>query len=209
MIPIQEAEVTQQAQVLAKETEEMLTEYKDFKIVTGEQYVSSGDILKDVKSKYNAIEDERKKMTRPLDEAKKRIMDFFRAPLERLATVENGIKRALLSYQQEQERIRQEQERKLREKAAKAEEKGKTEKADDLKMQAAAVSQMDTAPKVAGLATKTIWKFRVTDINSVPREYMAINEKMVQQVATATKGKLAIPGIEFYSEDTIAASTRR
>lgn len=55
-------------------------------------------------------------------------------------------------------------------------------------------------PKVEGVAGSQTWKFRITDINKVPREYMMADEKAISAVARALKDKTNIPGVEVYSE---------
>lgn len=62
--------------------------------------------------------------------------------------------------------------------------------------------------KIKGITNKTVWRYKVTDIKKVPRDYLVENEKMLSGMATATKGSLKIEGIEFYPE-TQLAKTRR
>ena len=63
-------------------------------------------------------------------------------------------------------------------------------------------------PPVVGQSSRTIWKARVVDAAQIPREYMVPNEKMLNDVAGATKGKLAVPGVEFYSEQVMSARSK-
>lgn len=87
-------------------------------------------------------------------------------------------------------------------------------KADDkaalLNSQAMAIpTQVAVAyvPKIAGLSVRPTWKARVLDARLVPREYMEVNQTMLDKLASATKGKVSVPGVEFYSEE-ITARTR-
>ena len=48
-----------------------------------------------------------------------------------------------------------------------------------------------------------IWKFRVVNPDLVPREYLIIDEKKLNEIARTTKGTINIAGIEFYSEKSI------
>jgi hypothetical protein len=62
------------------------------------------------------------------------------------------------------------------------------------------------APKTEageGRAQVQTWKYRVKDLDLVPRSFMALNEKMVQSVVTAMKDKTQIPGIEVYMESSV------
>jgi len=55
-------------------------------------------------------------------------------------------------------------------------------------------------PKVAGVVFKTIWKFRVVDPGSIPREYLTPDLVKIGQVVRALRGSSQIPGVEAYEE---------
>jgi len=61
------------------------------------------------------------------------------------------------------------------------------------------------APKItaAGTSYRTTWKFRIVDLNLVPREYLLPNEQLLGSTARTTKGAQTIPGVEFYAEQSI------
>jgi colicin import membrane protein len=86
-----------------------------------------------------------------------------------------------------------------------------TDKSENLQEQAQSVLMPTIAseqPKVAGISTRKVWKARVIDPRKVPREYLVVNEKMLDAFAKATKGAVPVDGIEFYSEDVMAAGGR-
>lgn len=87
-----------------------------------EMYEIASGQLKEVKAMSKRLEEQRKSITKPLDEAKKAVMDTFRPAMEFCDQAEGMIKRGMLGYDNEQRRIRQEEERKARE-AAEAERK--------------------------------------------------------------------------------------
>lgn len=62
-------------------------------------------------------------------------------------------------------------------------------------------------PKIAGISTRKVWKHRVADARRVPRDYLVVNEKMLADFAKATKGAIPVEGVEFYSEEVMAAGT--
>ena len=216
---------TKEIKEMTTNAKQTLTTCQNLKIKGQEEYSYAGECLKQVKSKIANLEDKRKEITRPLDAAKKAVMDLFRKPLDMLSEAECIIKRGLLTYQQEQEKIRREEEAKLQaqarkeeerkrqalaERARKAEAEGKTAKAEELRQKEIAVFvPVPVVPnqveKVGGISTKTIWKFKIVDPNSIPREYLIPNDVMLGNIARATKGTLTIPGIEIYSEDVIAS----
>jgi hypothetical protein len=85
------------------------------KIDGPEMYELAADQLKDVKSLAKRLDDERKAITGPLDQAKKAVMDLFRAPVEFCEKAERTIKQSMLTYDDEQRRLQAEAERKARE----------------------------------------------------------------------------------------------
>lgn len=210
-----------EAQKQIKKIEQDIAQYEHFEIVTNEHYTKSADLLKLIKLKSSEIETLRKSLTKPLDESKKRIMAIFEIPLNKLVKVEIAIKSAMLSWQRKQEEIRRKEEERLAElqrkeaekltkKAEQAEAKGNLDKAEDLRQQAQEKEMLtpiveSKIEKVSGIQTKTIWKFKIIDEKLIPREYLIPNETMLGNVARATKGTLKIEGIEFYSEEVIAA----
>lgn len=60
-------------------------------------------------------------------------------------------------------------------------------------------------PKAAGISSREVWKFAITDHASIPREYLIPDEKAIGGVVRALKGKTNIPGVRVFSEDTIAS----
>lgn len=211
--------VSVEAQKKVSESTELATRYENFSITTPEIYSSAGGDLKAVKSKIKELDEMRKSLTKPLDESKKRIMEFFNKPLEVLQKAESHISSAMLNWQREQERIRQaeiarlaELQRKETERLAKlaaaAEKRGDTTKAEEFQGRAAVVQAVvpQVAPrveKIAGIQNRTNWKYRIVDVSKIPREYMIPNEVLIGQIARTTKGSLKIDGVEIYPEESI------
>jgi hypothetical protein len=227
----------------------------DYRITTVEQYQSGTSDLQRVKSAQKRLEETRTSITGPMNAALKRVNDFFRAPTERLTTIERTIKVQLVQFADEQERIRREEqrkadeiarkererleaqareaERKAREKAdadrraaeaaaaaGRAEEAAKfaaraaaieekaAAKADDLALRAATTVApviVRDPPKVAGVSTREVWKFDITDASQIPREYLVVDEARIRKVVQALKGDARIPGVRIYPERQIAA----
>lgn len=59
-------------------------------------------------------------------------------------------------------------------------------------------------PPIVGQHTSIIWKARVVDAKLVPNEYKIVDESMLNKFAKATKGKVPVPGVEFYSEKNMS-----
>lgn len=189
-------------------------------------YENASVILKDVKSRYKELDEQRKKITKPLDEAKKSVMELFKVPLELLEKAENKIKGLMIGYTAEQERKAKEEQYRLQKladqeaerqkklldaKIERAKASGKEERAADLEMQKETI-----VPIVAPVITPTIetpkgvsyrdkWYAVVIDEKLIPREYLVVNMEALNKIAGATKGTLKIAGVEFKSEKILAS----
>jgi len=221
-----DAEIPEDVQTLVTQAEGDIFLAQRFTVASSDDYVQAGEILKTVKGHYQEIETKRKEMTSPLDEAKRRIMDFFRQPLEQLGNAERQIKSAMLTFTQEREKARREQEEQLQalaraererlnkltsEKLSQALETGNLEKAEeilDAVVEVATPTVQQEKPKVQGVKTVIRWKYRIVDESLIPREYLIPNEKLLANIAVTTKGTVKIAGIEFYSESTVSSTAQ-
>lgn len=121
----------------------------------------------------------------------------------------------------ERERIDREAEE-LRKKALEAQQSGDSAEANKLLVQAAtkvadseekaesilaeaatkiAPTVSADIPLVAGQSTKTVWRARVVDASKVPDQFKIVDDKLIQDYAKATKGKVPVAGLEFYPEE--------
>lgn len=219
--------ITPEAEKLATQSSGMLAVAQAFKIDSPEMYDAAAVELKSIKAKAKELEETRKSLTKPIDEAKAKIMDFFCQPLDFLAKAESAIKGSMLTYQNEQERLRREEEarrqeiarreqEKLQKRAEKAAEKGQTEKAEALMETAQAIPTPIVTPtiqKVAGIATKTTWKAEVTDkmalikavaAGQVPMSVLDVNQTVLNKMAVALKEELNYPGVKAVAEQSMA-----
>ena len=183
-------------------------------------YENAITIVKEIETYASKLEDERLKITRPLDAAKNAVMDLFRPAKDKLQLISDTLRKRINNYAYEQEQKRQAEQRKAQQladreaekerqrllaRAEKAKESGKEAKAEALQEQAEAVVPIApiVMPKIEqpkGVAMKTLWKYKVVDIKSVPREYLMINDELLSKLAVGTKGAIKVEGIEFYSE---------
>lgn len=59
-------------------------------------------------------------------------------------------------------------------------------------------------PKVKGISTSDVYKWRIVDEKQIPREYLIVNEKLINQMIKTTNGSFVIPGIEVYKEKQVS-----
>lgn len=195
------------------------------KINTHEEDVRASDYLRQLRAAQKTIDANRMEITRPLDEAKKRIINAVAPSIDRIKSASDILEKAILAYRREQEikrreahekallaaKIEEDKKRKaLLAKATKAEESGKEllaeqlkEKADNVQIQAIVNQVIPAAIKSIGL--KRVWKHRVIDASIVPDPYKMVNDPMLAKFAVATKGLVKVPGVEFYQEDILVS----
>lgn len=198
-------------------------EVSQISINTPETYDRGTVLLKEIKSTQKKLDELRKSWTKPLDESKKGIMNFFRPMMEILSSSESSVKSKILIFRQEQQRIRAEKEARLREQARKEQEKleraaerkaqrleenGKLEAAEEIRETVPEVSMPvleNEIPKAKGISTRDVWKFQIVNSDKVPDEYKMVDEKKVGAVVRATKGAIKIPGVKIWKEQTLAS----
>lgn len=222
------ADVTSRAKEVEADALALVTSAESFAITTAEQYESSADFLKRIKAKGNALRDLRLSMTRPIDEAKARVMDLFRPAGDQLDRAEQILKKAMITFTTEEERKRKEIEdaareqaekeaAKLQRQADKARMKGKDDKADELEERAVTVPTPivpSEVPKVSGVAFRTTWHAEVEDFELLvlevatghqPMALLQANQKVLDAQARSLKNQMKIPGVRAVPDQGVAA----
>lgn len=132
-IPKSARELVAEAQTYIQENKAVIKE-----ITNNEEYQRANEILKNVKFHIKMLDTERKKATKPLDDSKSTIMNWFQPNLEELARMEKSSKYYINLYAESHERKRKEEVELNSRKAKSEEEKRKKEldkkrKEEDLK----------------------------------------------------------------------------
>lgn len=215
--------ITTEAHQQAEQIADVLATFETYVVATDEDYTAAADHLKAVKAKSKELEALRKEMTRPLDESKAKIMEFFRRPSSMLERAEGLIKNAMGAWHQKQEAIREaqrrEQQRQLDEiraaQAAKleAEAAAKLKEGREAEAMACLVAaeelpttvKVAAAPKPAGVSYRTLWRWKVVDFKALPDQCKMVNDKVLNAMVVSTKGETSIPGVEVYSEQVVAS----
>lgn len=197
----------------------------DVVVASEEDFVLAGELTKQVKAMQKQVTEYWEPMRKSTYEAYSTVNQHKKQMLDPLASAEKVLKRKMGDYTMEQERIRREQEKAMR-KAAEAEMTRKLEEAEEAEsrgdavgaefamaeaevMEGVAVSGgiRPQAPKAKGVSQTKTWKITKIDSEKVPismngMELRPVDEKLVLQLIKASKGKIAIPGVE-YKEDVI------
>lgn len=112
-----------QTEVLVAGAQSQLELVQSLVITDDGTYQMAGTELAAIKGKRNRLEEQRKGLTKPLDELKSKIMDLFRQPIALLDQAEAALKGAMLTYSTEQERQAAEARRQAEETARKERER--------------------------------------------------------------------------------------
>ncbi len=179
----------------------------------------AADMMLEAKRRARVIVEKFKKPKSDAKAAHKSICDLENELLLPYEQIELDIlKPAMAKFNVEQERKRREAEDQQRAEnqrraedariaeAANLEKNGQKELADAL-VSAPVIVPPVILPKTTtpdGISYREVWKFEIVDRNSVPREYLEVDEKKVGGVVRALKGETRIDGIRVYSEQVVA-----
>lgn len=64
------------------------------------------------------------------------------------------------------------------------------------------------AAKAKGVASVTVYKWRIVDKAKIPQQFWTLNEKAIDAFVRVAKSTTDIPGIEVYAEESIRVSAR-
>lgn len=205
---------------LTPEIKNEIIKISDYHVTITDQksYEEAGSLLNNIKKTSKTITDFFKDMKAAAAAAHKNICAKEKKELAPLLDAETRIKGAMAAfYTMERHRIHKEEERKRKEAesllsmAQEAELCGDEAFASEIIAVASAQStNITSTPSASGISTRTIWKYRVTDFEMVPRQYLELNTAMLNAIARTIKDNTQnhIPGIEFYSETIIAGSAK-
>lgn len=214
---------------MARSAQSAIALVEAFEVVDTATYELAADELKDIKARAKQLDDQRKSLTKPLDEVKKNIMDLFRQPLELLTKAENIIKGKMLDYQREEQRKAAEERRKAEE-AATAERERLRKEAQDLaaegkhgeaalkttvaEMVAPTAVHVEAPPQATGISTRKTVDFEVQDLMALVA-HIATRPELIGLIKTDDVKLRAyvrglgmackLPGVRVFEKETLAA----
>ena len=172
----------------------------------------AGAELITIKKTRNDLDEKRKKITGPLDTAKKEIMDLFRPPIEFLDRAEAMLKTKIGAYQNEQKRIAAEAQRKLDEEATKERNRLAAEAAviaakareaeEKLRAEAEAAKAAGNAEMAAKLKAEADAKAEASEVESAALE-MQVAMTVAPIIAASSQKVAGISGRDKWEADVI------
>lgn len=167
---------------------------KSLLINSDDQLSKAYDILKEIKEKSKALDNDRKLIVKPINDSVKRINALYNKPIDALEEIEAQIKRGILNYQNECERKQRELEAKK--------QKEYDKKGLDLEVVPKIVNKVQAFS--SGHVRKN-YSAKVIDPKLIPQEYWVIDYAKLNGVAAALKESFNVPGAELQVEETLVA----
>lgn len=199
----------------------------DFLVVTDEESLKiAKDEMNAMTKRMKALDAKRKEITKPLDDAKKAVMNLFKPPIDTYQGAINVIKFGIARYVEDQERIAAEARMRAEAEAAaaraaleaKAREAETPQEAEVIKEAAAlvvpAAVTAKPAAKVSGMSTQKVWRGRVVDMGAFlahvaihPEcfDLIEVKQGALDRFIRATGGAVAIPGVETHQETIVSS----
>jgi len=211
---------------IEKSTLQEVFEAQSLVVSTREDYEIGQIYMGRIKQRIKMLEEERMAQTRPLDESKKRIIDFFRPHLQKLNDAKEHLNRIMVKWTEEQEAKRREEERRLQDEARKRAEEEALQaaleaEADGEKQEAEAiiaepvyvppVKVNSYVPKSKESHIRETWSCEVTDLKALvnaiaqdkaPLQAIIPDMTFLNGQARSYKQALNIPGVKAVSKKT-------
>jgi len=184
-------------QPIKNEVEMFLYENQEIVINNNEDYLKAGDTVKSIRLRIQSIDSKRKEWTKPLDEAKKRIMEDIKTLIEPLEKLEKDIKdRMIIFYKIEQNRLNEEQKR------IEEEAKNRIIESGELEAIVPVVNDIKTQNgEFAKTTVRKVWVYEIEDLDKIPKEYWIIDEKLIKEAIR--NGARKIDGLKIYQKENI------
>jgi hypothetical protein len=164
-------------------------------------------LKKSARASWQSLVDREKELLTPLDQAEAEVKKKMAAYQKKIQEEERAAR--LLA-----EKLKREEAERLLAEATKAAEQGNEMESEILFAQAEIIETSQTAvqvqaPKATGVSTRTLYRARIVDESKVPVEVAGVvirpvDLAAVNKMAQASKGKIQIPGIEIYEEQSVA-----
>jgi hypothetical protein len=195
---------------------EMCEVASHLKVSSPQELANATDVVKLIKTRHNAIEEERTTLVKPLNDTVKRINDRFKTILAPLAEAEVGVKSKMLAYQQEENRkaeeARREAERKAREDAERIakEQASLAPNSPPPMVEVAAILPPPPPQTTRGAfgstsTLKKVWVYEVEDIQKLAAarpDLVMVDAAKINGLIRGVGGE--IPGLKIYQKETIA-----
>lgn len=214
---IETMEVNTQAlekrEIIKAEIETVQSVATSLMVVDNQTYSEAGEFLTTIKKVKKTIEEYFKPLKDSAHKSWKGLCDREKQEIDKLTPALDHLNKQMTVWNVSQEKLRKAEEDRLRLEAIKREEEERLQaaiqaEAEGAKEEAEAILNEPAylpppivekfVPKQPGLAMTTIWRWRLKDINLVPRQFLIINEVALNAHVKNLKERSNVPGIEVY-----------
>lgn len=193
---------------LEKSGSQLTTKANRLQVLSAVDYAAAGELLLQVKALRKSIQTAFEEPKAKAYETHKSISrlekDLLAMPTEAESTIALKMMRWQKQEQEKQElQARKEAEAERKKEIKQLQRKGDTEALEELQDSPLEIAAVVAAPRVAGLSTRSTWKFKVTDETLIPRDYLCVDEVKIGAQVRAFKQMTRIPGVEVYEDQTL------
>ena len=180
-------------------------------IVNAGDLAGATDDLSIIAKVVKGLEAKRKDYLAPFQNHVKEINEAFKSLAQPIEEANQITRQKVGAFHQQQELRRKEQEEinRKRMEAAQAEAKlnnGEISEPVNLVEVTPEVSHVETS--MGSTSMRDNWKYTITDLAQVPREYLVVDTAMLTSIAKKQHDNKQIPGIRFYNEPIVQVNTR-
>ncbi len=169
-------------------------------IGTQEEYAAAADLIAKLKETGSIIKTKKESITKPLMEALNNARDLFKPIEQQFTNAEGIIKTKILDYKRKVDEEARAKEAKI----AADLESGKIKKLETAEKKIEKIDRVETTTRgnVGEVQIRKVKKVRIVDAAILPREYLIPDNVAIRRDALGGK---AIPGVEVYEEEQVAA----
>lgn len=202
------------ADELKAESMTILGQAKAIQITNHEQAMAAGDFLQGIKALKKKIEEKLSPLVKAAYDSWKKQVAYRKEHDDPLDQAEAAVKYKMNTYLAEQEHQRRLEEQRQQLEAQKAAEAqaeqdallmeatGDAEAAEVVRAEPVVAPVVVLAPveKPKGIATQSVWRFKIVDESKIPLEYMEPNITAIGGVVRSLKGGCNIPGVQVWED---------
>lgn len=156
-------------------------------------------------------DEQRKAITKPLNDRKREIDNRFKELAGPLEGAERALKDALAAHRRKVEGERRariaREERNRRERQARENERAEKEHREPARHEAPRIDPEPEATMRSGghaATVRKVWKYELLDVAELPREYLTADLPAIRKAVN--DGARDIPGVRIYEDDQVAVS---
>ncbi len=177
----------------------MATSAASLHIQSDDEYQQAAAVLTQIQAQLKFIEQERVKITKPLNDSLRAINALFKGPKQEYEKAKSLFKARMADFIKRKEEAHQAS----LQAAQQASDMGDQ---NTFYMQAQAAHDA-SLPHVGNVHTRDSWKFEVVNIQQVPLDFLMVDERKLRAFVNANKDSVSIPGVRVYKETQVIART--